>query len=127
MKREIIFRGRLKNMKQWVYGFYLREISASGDILDFIASENDDDWLIDIGTLGQYTGLKDKNGKMIFEGDKVKDVYGTIFEIRFGEYSFVGLPHNGFYGARGDVYIFSLSTQMLSHCEIIGNIHEEEK
>ena len=70
--REILFRGRRTESEKWVEGGLI--IYSDGDC--FIACQSDNpnvvvQCAIDASTVGQYTGLKDKNGKRIFEGDIV--------------------------------------------------------
>ena len=137
--REILFRGQTRRFGEkvrmngekvpsnWVYG----GVCQGGDFS--IIYGNDDveqkkpteKWCVYTDTLGQFTGLTDKNGKKIFEGDiiKIPDDYeeyghnaGEVYEIYFFMGGFRLKPK--YSKARG----YWLEDD--GEVEVIGNIHD---
>ena len=67
--REILFRGKRTDGKGWMYGYYSFNPITNMHWIRTPRTTYWDEDMIDPSTVGQYTGLKDKNGKRIFEGD----------------------------------------------------------
>lgn len=71
----------------------------------------------------QYTGLRDRNGVEIYEGDIIRQKYGDTVEVKYGIQevdAFEGMGYNlwSFQGDNPD------GTRLSSECEVIGNIFE---
>ena len=83
--REILFRGKNIFTNEWVFGEYT---SVEGNMHPIIHSlENGNpEYFIYENTLGQYTGLKDKYDKPIYEGDIVQSIsWNEFFTTNAGE------------------------------------------
>lgn len=121
MNREIKFRGQQINTKKWIYGYLYREKGLYLICENIRYAEKE---LILLDTVGQFTGLHDKNGKEIYEGDIVKyrDSRGQHIEkVIFDKGCFYAGMH---WGSSTRVAPKLINTRI---SEVIGNIYDNSE
>ena len=131
--REIIFRGKRTYNGEWTEGFYISHLDACHYIIPFRtggyeAMDNSfyvHKWFeVDPSTVGQYTGLKDKNGKRIFEGDILGSRYDNLYPDDVA-IEVVKWFRNGWYIQQENNLPDALCEYgVLPYSEVIGNIHD---
>ena len=143
--REILFRGKYsKKSPDWIEGSFHRDEDTNicEIAYRYYKKENETKagiWVygvVDPETVGQYTGLTDKNGKKIFEGDIVRltDEHNemewtavVVFGNPNGDYNW-GWQLNAIeeFDGNKDILLWVDMEESGVYCEIIGNIHDKK-
>ena len=136
--REILFRGKRIDNGEWVEGAFLNDRDGAFYICPAVSDISYGDggnrrrigcwYKVDPSTVGQFTGLTDKNGKRIFEGDIVRFAERRIGGEDVSIVEQVGFDEGGFCTnryflnnwLRNGIY----GITKLEGIEVIGNIHD---
>ena len=123
--REILFRAKRLDNGEWVEG-YLYRLEETLNPFIMCKNRNGESFEVDPSTVCQYTGLTDKNGKQIFEGDKITMIFShgqrtaNVVDFRGGSF--------GLHWKRAGVGHFAAFTGICHvEYEVTGSIHDKEE
>lgn len=120
MTREIVFRGKRIDTGEWVYGDL---IQWEGGMVEIAPIERDNaQYTVNPDTVGQYTGLKDRDGTDVWEGDLLRTPEGDIMVAEWRDAQIITRcvrPHNPRY-KNSLTFAYPVSV-------VIGNIHDNQE
>ena len=120
MNERYLFRGRRVDNGEWVEG----DLSLRNTVgAPLIYNDCDHDDAVDTATIGQCTGLRDKNGTLVWEGDIFQGKVVDSFEGDVNE-GHVIRGQVSYYQAACSFAFASYMPFDLSGLEVIGNVHD---
>ena len=128
MNNRYIFRGKRKDNKEWVEGDLIQWKNGNVQICLGVGTNKEQKTLVDVipETVGQCTGLKDKNSKLIFEGDiiRTKEYGRVIAHSTVSDYDIFRITYvPAMFRIENIHRAFNLVGNS-ADCEVIGNIHD---
>lgn len=135
MEDRYLFKAKRIDNGEWVQGYYVKDLDVFTNCEEihiifepntmFYSSGETDGWYkVDPSTICQCAGLKDKNGKLIWENDIVKDGHGNLYKAfwqnNYYQFSWICVKTDVFsIGAKWDLWSFKSF-----EIEVIGNIFD---
>jgi len=132
--REILFRAKRIMSGEWVFGGIMMTFHPNfphKSEVDFWEGKgncycicaNNRDIFVEQETIGQYTGVKDKNGVRVFEGDIVRTQFGRLVRIEYRTLEgFVGFDMTAIESEHERPW--SSTAWHSGNIEVVGNIHD---
>lgn len=119
--REILFRGKRISDGEWVEGYLGVEVGGA-PVIEYCGTDEDvgdyvEEQFVNPESIGEFTGLTDKNGVKIFEGDILHAAQGD-FVVRWSE------NICSFVAGEKERMRPCMNSGTMKHCEVIGNIHD---
>ena len=114
--REILFKGKRTDNNEWIYGNLIHTKKEDLDYYEIITLDGLQSSTVKTETVRQFTGLTDKNGKKIFEGDVINAQWRSrsSAEVVF---------ESGMFKAHG-MSLITWIADPFYRCKIIGNIYD---